>query len=215
MTKLPTEKQMSLAIRIATRNVASSKPMTTSTPKPRWGVGDYVPANYKARAWYEESRQAIKLAYGDNWILFSALCALTSPNSTIKANLTLARKAYNQICDTGTITRTGFVKTHYNGIIKYLATGKLSGVKVNNFYQNLIGNEQAITIDIWMMRYAGFGDIMPSVKHRDIIETNIRRDASEAGITPAQRQAEIWAHVRGSGQSFGDLLAQQALVGMK
>ena len=160
------------------------------------------------RNWYQDSREAVKVLYGKDWKLFCGLLAATSPNASVKANVTLARKAFMQIKDTGTITREGYIRTHYMSILAVLKHKRPNGRKCHDLYQNLIGNEQFVPVDIWMVRYAGLDKKSPSKFDYDYIEDRVREEAEDMGITPAQRQAEIWSAIRGSSESYADVLIQ-------
>lgn len=166
-----------------------------------------------ARNWYAESREAIQEIYGQDWELFSGLLACTSPNSTIKANVTLARKAYIQIQDTGTVKPDSFIHTHHKSILRLLKTGKPSGRKCQSLYANLTGkNENVVTVDVWMMRYAGIARKQPTARDYDWIEAKVREEAKDMGIKPCERQAEIWAGIRGSTESYATRLLQYRLL---
>jgi hypothetical protein len=170
----------------------------------------------KARSWYSDSRKAVKRSYGKEWKLFCGLLACTSPNTTVKANLTLARKAYHIIKATGSPPEAGFLPAHIKCMKHFIGHGIPSGRKVRAFYQNLIGNESVVTIDVWMMRYAGLDHDTPSAREYMMIQDRVREEAEEIGITPAQRQAEIWVSIRGSmsiyGISYATLLAQTEMM---
>lgn len=166
-----------------------------------------------ARAWYDDSRAAIERVYGNDARLFSALLAATSPRATIKANVTLARKAYNQYKTTGEISREGFINTHYRCLHKYITTGKMRGRKVNSLFQNLLGNSDPVTVDIWMLRYAGIHQRKAPTKFDyDYIEDRVKEEAGELGISPAARQAELWSIARGNDDSYADYIKQYRLI---
>lgn len=162
--------------------------------------------------WYRDSRRAVKRIYGEDWKLFCGLIAATSPNTTVKANTTLARKAYAQIKATGTVTRKGYLPCHYSSIQAVLDTGEPNGRKCRNFYRALIGNENAVVIDLWMMRYAGIDKRAPSKRDYDRLEEQITSEALVLGITPAQHQAMVWSKVRGSCGGYAEILAQGRLL---
>ena len=164
------------------------------------------------RCWYSDSREAVKRVYGEDWRLFCGLLAATSARATVKANVTLARKAYNQIKDAGAIARSGFTNHHYKSINAYIKYGRPNGRKCQGLYQNLIGNEYYVPVDIWMLRYAGINKKIPSKFEYDLIEDRVREEAIELGITTAQRQAEIWSKTRGDSSSYADYIIQYQLV---
>jgi hypothetical protein len=167
---------------------------------------------HEARHWYLHSRQAIKRVYGKDWKLFAGLLACTSPNTSIKGNITLARKAYNEIKETGHINTTGYIHAHVCCIDKFLKTGYPSGRKAKSFYLNLTGlDKTVVTVDIWMCRYAGINRDVPTSRQYMEIEDRVREEAEDLGINPCDRQSEIWVKMRGNSISFRELLAQQRM----
>lgn len=161
--------------------------------------------------WYENSRRTIQAAYGKDWRLFCGLLAATSPNASIKANTTLARKAYNQFKATGTITKQGWLPLHYWLLTQFLTSGTLSGRKANSFYRNLIGDESVVTVDRWIARHMKLTSKAPTAKQYDHIENLFRWNAVFAGLSPAQYQAKIWEQERGDSGSYSASLAQLRL----
>jgi len=166
----------------------------------------------QTRFWYQRSRQAIKRRYGKDWRLASALLSAVSANNTVKSTCTLAEKAYQQIKQTGTIKRESFCHSHYLSILNVIENGEPNGRKCKALYYNLIGDENYVPVDIWLLRWAGIYKKQPSKAEFDLIESAIKEDAYAKGLTVAQRQAEIWCQVRGKMDDFSDHLAQLRLI---
>lgn len=76
--------------------------------------------------------------------------------------------------------------------------GVLTGLKTLNFAQAIAGVDSAVTIDVWMMRAAGFRSDAPSRRNYPWIASALRLVARRAGLTPRTCQALIWCKVRGS-----------------
>lgn len=162
--------------------------------------------------WYQRSYEQVKRVYGEDCGLFCALLAMTSPNSTIAANTTLARKAYNQIKSHGTITRSGYIKCHYEAIVRYMRTGEMRGRKVRAFFSCLTNAEsQTVPVDIWMMRLYGHTKDTPTRKQYDEIEADIVAKAHAMNKSPRDYQAELWAKIRGNGSSYAEYCLQGRL----
>lgn len=166
----------------------------------------------QTRLWYARSRRAIQRRYGQDWKLAAALLSAVSANSTVKSTVSMAEKAYQQIKTTGTVKRESFCRSHYLSILGVIANGQPNGRKCQALYQNLIGNEDYVPVDIWLLRWYGLPNHKPNKHQFDAIERVIRADAIIRGMTPAQRQAEIWCKVRGKSDDFSDHLAQLRLL---
>ena len=74
----------------------------------------------------------------------------------------------------------------------------LNGKKTNSFARNIAGDENAITIDIWMMRSAGIPKDSPSKKDYTQLSEAIEKIAMETAMTPRTIQALVWIVYRGS-----------------
>ena len=73
----------------------------------------------------------------------------------------------------------------------------VTGPKVTNFYLNIIGHEDPITVDSIMAYAAGFGNNISSTV-RDEIEKGVRSIAQVFSISNRDAQAAIWIAYRGS-----------------
>lgn len=74
----------------------------------------------------------------------------------------------------------------------------LNGKKTNSFARNIAGDENAVTIDVWMMRSAGIAKDSPSKKDYAALTEAINIVALENALTPRTTQALIWIVYRGS-----------------
>ena len=76
----------------------------------------------------------------------------------------------------------------------------LRGPKTNAFARAIAGDENAVVVDVWMMRAAGYGVDSPNkTQYTDVVEA-IKEVAEEFGLTPRVCQALIWIIVRGSAE---------------
>lgn len=74
----------------------------------------------------------------------------------------------------------------------------LKGLKTNAFARNIAGDDEAVTIDVWMMRAAGLISDSPNkTQYRELSEA-CREIATELRMTPRATQALIWIIFRGS-----------------
>jgi len=163
--------------------------------------------------WYKKCREEIQFQYGDDWKLFCALLAATSPRKQVGANWKLAAKIY---CWWIACNRTnayaiprkmfGVMSSMIPNVIRALRREELSGPKVRAFYEALCGNGDAVVVDIWMLRLFDYDK--PTEKHRKEVVDYVIRAAAELGCEPAECQAEMWEHsVRRAGREPKSYLA--------
>jgi thermostable 8-oxoguanine DNA glycosylase len=76
----------------------------------------------------------------------------------------------------------------------------LNGQKTNAFARAIAGDEQAVVIDVWMLRALGIEKKTPNQTLYKEMARAVRKVANELGMTPRATQALIWIVVRGSGE---------------
>jgi hypothetical protein len=74
----------------------------------------------------------------------------------------------------------------------------LKGPKTNAFARAIAGDQEAVVIDIWMMRAARMEKDSPSKGQYQQLSEAVRRVATQYEMTPRTCQALIWILVRGS-----------------
>lgn len=74
----------------------------------------------------------------------------------------------------------------------------LKGMKTNSFARNIAGDENAVTIDVWMMRAAGLNADSPNKTQYKELSQAVTDVAIEFRMTPRAMQALIWIIFRGS-----------------
>lgn len=143
--------------------------------------------------WYDSTFAGLTRLFGvEDAVLVGNLLAVTSANSTVKANCTLALKAYNQVKNGQEVE--GFLSLVKQNISRILSKRRPSGPKVGAFADALLGDEDAVVVDRWMMRAYGFPNITPK-RIKTIVE-DVKIRASEAGVTPRQYQAAVWFGIK-------------------
>jgi hypothetical protein len=76
----------------------------------------------------------------------------------------------------------------------------LKGLKTNSFAKAIAGDEQAVVIDVWMLRAVGIEKKTPTLnQYRELVDA-VKKTAFDFGMTPRAMQALIWIVVRGSGE---------------
>jgi hypothetical protein len=74
----------------------------------------------------------------------------------------------------------------------------LKGLKTNAFAKAIAGDEQAVVIDVWMLRAVGIEKKTPSQSQYNDLANAVKKVAFDYGMTPRAMQALIWIVVRGS-----------------
>lgn len=76
----------------------------------------------------------------------------------------------------------------------------LKGQKTNAFARAIAGDENAVVIDVWMLRAVGIEKKSPSQSQYKEMAEAVRIVSATYGMTPRAMQALIWIIVRGSAQ---------------
>lgn len=130
--------------------------------------------------------------------LFIGLLAATSPRMSVKKNWKTAETIYRSLRRGGPINYSMSMKTHRPNIGRAIRGEKLSGLKVESFRQNLLGSDNDVTIDVWMVRWFKSdntdGRITP--KEYRTLAARCRRNAKSYNMTPAEYQAVAWSACR-------------------
>jgi len=79
-----------------------------------------------------------------------------------------------------------------------LGFGALKGMKTNAFAKAIAGDEQAVVIDVWMLRAVGIEKKTPNQSGYNELAMAVKTVAFEFGMTPRAMQALIWIVIRGS-----------------
>jgi hypothetical protein len=76
----------------------------------------------------------------------------------------------------------------------------LKGLKTNAFAKAIAGDEQAVVIDVWMLRAVGIEKKTPGQTQYNSLVEAVKKVAFDNGMTPRATQALIWIVVRGSAE---------------
>jgi len=161
-------------------------------------IGD----DFRAGLWYSESTKLIKELYGENWRLFVDLLAATSPRSQVKKNWKIADALLRAYLDRQAKPEKYFnllinlLPAHVNNVLRAFQGKKLHGPKVYRFAENLKGNLDVVTIDVWICRAYGIEQKSLSKTAYKKLENRIIADARRHKQRPANWQAIIWYCIR-------------------
>lgn len=129
-------------------------------------------------------------------LLFVDLLAATSPQTSIIRNTFLTTQIFSFINDAILCSIKMAFEAHLNNICRALLGLELSGQKVRAFQANLLGDQQAVTVDVWMMRAFQRDGDAPTAKEYDDISAATRKVAKQFGVSPAQMQAALWVGIK-------------------
>jgi hypothetical protein len=161
--------------------------------------------DFGALTWYQDATVLIRSLYGDNWRLFVDLLASTSPRSQVKKNWRISDAILKAYLDRKAkpkhfgdlLASKQILPAHLNNVIRSLQGRPIHGQKVWRFAENLKGNLDVVTIDVWICRAYGIDgkkDLTPDMYKR--LEKRIVSDAKRTNATPAGYQAVLWYAVR-------------------
>jgi hypothetical protein len=165
-------------------------------------------------AWYGEARNAAREMH-PNVLVAAGVIAALSPRQKWDANKRYAGMVCRAALDGSVICP----KTASYGVLERkawaIATMQtptidailkiLNGDKITRFFRNIIGDDNAVTVDVWAARAAGDNKVSPSTG-KDIaphglryayLESAYQIAAQRVGVTPREFQAAIWCFVRG------------------
>lgn len=159
--------------------------------------------------WYDNFAGEIKDVFGPDAEIFTKMVAATSVLNPTPSNAVDALIAY-RAWKTGAEFK-GLPAVTGN-LERAVAGQPLSGPKVTNFFKNLSGDPNAVTVDRWMMRLFDFKSDSPTPRQYDLIDAVVTRSAREAGVTPRQYQAALWAGVRSESMSGETTSTMESLI---
>jgi hypothetical protein len=150
--------------------------------------------------WYRDAKQFIESIYGENADLFTALLAATSPQVYVSINWNMATRIYHEYMAGKQPLMIGCMSCHRANVLRALAGETLRGDKVLNFYHNLRGDMDAVTIDTWMLRLFKWFERgtkrIPTHRQYERLAKRFALVAKNIGVKPAELQAMLWVKYR-------------------
>lgn len=173
-------------------------------------ISDYIDTGWHDRYWYKHTQEMFEEIFGkDELKLVASLFAATSMNSSLKSNIRLFRRAYDEI-------KRGVPHVRYmpgirDQLNKLRDGGELSGNKIRAFAAAMSGDTEAVVVDIWLLR--AFGEDRKYKRHTGPhagkdrsggatdkqfreIEHWVREEAKLLAIQPRELSAIIWSGAR-------------------
>lgn len=151
-------------------------------------------------AWYGIAQDTAREVGNGDLKLGAGLVAAISPQMPWKRNVQLAKAAMRGDWRGFTEDKYWKCQAILSGVDPWLV---LRGMKVRSFYANILGYKNYVTIDTWIAQHfkVDYPNTSKPGKGRKVynrIARRIRLDASKAGMSPADYQAVLWCHVRGT-----------------
>ena len=168
-----------------------------------YGIDDAIE---QGKMWYPNAWDKCKFMgywYNVTPERVAAILAVTSPRARWSKNVEateqilqdMHRPAYKRRPSYGILTKNA-AKGMLVANDRYYSR-HVTGPKVTNFYLNILGHTDPVTVDAIMGKAAGFGSDI-RVGMRNEIETAVRSLSDVLGITPRDTQAAVWIAYRGS-----------------
>ncbi len=158
--------------------------------------------DYSALTWYSDATRLIRDLYGDHWKLFVDLLAATSPRMAVKKNWRITAELMQAYMDRAAKPKAfgdllgKLMPAHLMNVIRALQGRPIQGPKVSRFAQNLKGDLDVVTIDVWICKAYGIPHKALTPKIYNRLEKKIRQDAKACNATPAGYQAVLWYAIR-------------------
>lgn len=158
-----------------------------------------VAENIDAASWYDMAELEIGLVCErESWCVqrFTSILALTSPRCSVRRNVRLALHYMRHGKHLHTILGVR------RAIDRFETTGEIRGPKVSAFRRALLGDVDAIVLDVHMANLFGERQAVYSTsKGRVRSENLVKSTSKETGIPPRDVQACLWfGHRRSIGE---------------
>lgn len=114
-------------------------------------IARYVWIGRKDINWYRDCEDVFVELFGrDKLKLVCQLFAATSINTSLKANITLFRKALYEI--ENNLPISNYLPNIQQQLKQIREGGELTGRKINSFARAMSGDSEAVVVDIWLLR---------------------------------------------------------------
>lgn len=175
-------------------------------------IDEYIRAGSKDRDWYAECTALFLDLFGaERLTLVTNLFAATSINTSLKANITLFRRALYEIENGKPVGR--YLPNIRRQLEQVRAGKELTGQKIRAFARAMRGETDAVVVDTWLLRAFDMdrkyyrkprpGKLRGLVRSGgateadfELIEFYCREKAELIGALPCQVSAMIWSGCR-------------------
>jgi thermostable 8-oxoguanine DNA glycosylase len=152
----------------------------------------------QASKWYVDAeRIAEQVATNLNTTLEIGASVVSAFSPRERWSVNVARAISFSLGETVTCLKNNLVMANNALSLGFKA---LNGQKTNAFAKAIAGDENAVVIDVWMLRAVGIEKKSPSQSLYNELAKAVTETATKYGMTPRAMQALIWIVVRGSAQ---------------
>jgi len=152
----------------------------------------------QASKWYVDAeRIAEKVAENLNTTLEVGASVVSAFSPRERWSVNVARAIAFSLGQEVTCLKNNLVMANNSLTLGFKA---LNGMKTNAFAKAIAGDENAVVIDVWMLRAVGIEKKSPTPKQYLELANAVKKTAFDFGMTPRAMQALIWIVVRGSAE---------------
>lgn len=144
-----------------------------------------------AANWYSEAESLAREISDDVEVGASVISAF-SPRQRWSTNVDMARRF---MAGENPRTLGNNLRMAHNAL--NMGFDALKGLKTNAFARAIAGDANAVVVDVWMMRAAGYEHDSPNVGQYRTVTEAVHRIARENNLEPRVAQALIWILERG------------------
>lgn len=149
--------------------------------------------------WYANTTRMLRDVFGNDVNLVTGLLAACSPQVQLKTSWDWAMQIYKQFRQGKHPDLRMLMRCHRLNVKRVLAGEPLQGRKVQNFYQALLGDNDAVVLDMWMLRLCKYyprHNHNPQGGRYDRLAKCFASVARYNGYNPAEFQALLWCNYR-------------------
>lgn len=146
------------------------------------------------RFFYRDVRDWLKGQCGELWETGAACMALCSINVGFEASKVLSMRMFELVKNDVLVEKEEFGTIIARKCEEWQVTGEVIGPKIRPYWQAILGEEEVVPVDRWMLRAYRWKSSTP--RRRLLIQSACILVANEQGMTPAQMQACVWEGVR-------------------
>jgi hypothetical protein len=147
--------------------------------------------------WYSNSRRVARRLARENGVTLSVaagVIAALSPRVQWAVNVRMAEALLSKGETAGLGNSLEAARRIIDG---EKPTSVLKGPKTNAFYRAIMGDEDSVVLDSWMLYAAGWHKDGCTPKEYTTLAECLRRAAERHSVSPREFQAIVWTHVRG------------------